>query len=573
MKLKLIAAAAFAVCGSSAFAACTTPSTDSDQLVMECAPQVTMYMVGASAQAPAVHKMLLTTSTVFDLTKAVAIVTPTTGLTSTKYYASRTSSSLSSSSPAVTTSVASITYTGAKNTVIYVGTGAGTFNATSNPNGGKRVAVVYNIANGSFAGVKQLTENTGTTNPSTLASNNEALSQGLLLTAQQTAGTTLTCVKTGTTTSSTPAVWSYSSGTPTIPSYACTGNNFNYLTTDPAGGLKGAQLALSDLAPRQASLGVLASGVWTPTKFPLTVTGMQGFGIMVNDLALKALIRREVAAGRLASSCDSTAIGSSTTTSTLTAACQPSIRSSDMTALVTGKATASLISGGLNAAGTADTTAITYWRRVPFSGTQAASNVQFAGQAAIEGFVSTSLVSGTSSATGYSAPILGTAASSGDYTYTSSTGNYVNYAKGSGSDVITGVSADTTTYAFGIVSLEKIWSATKASSDIKGASWVKLDGISPNFNMSTGVHDSNQRVGMQAGYPFQFEMVAIKGGGNGGQKTVANAIIAGLQTPSYNLPGIAYIGSDVDSTYKANFYRGGLGNNYAALTSYATTVY
>lgn len=572
MKLKLIAAAAFAVCGSSAFAACTSPSTNSDQLVMECAPQVTMYMTGATAQAPAIHNLLVNSSVVFDLTKALAIVTPTTGTTATKYYASRTSSSLSSSSPAVTTSVASVTYTGAKNTVIFVGFGAGAYNASSNPNGGKRVAVVYNSANGSYAGVKQLTENTGTTNPSTLLSNNEQRSQGLLTTAQQANGTTLTCVKTGTTSSSTPAVWS-NPGTPVIPSYACTGNEFNYLTTAPAGGLAGAQLAVSDLAPRQASLGVLTAGVWNPNKFPVTVTGMQGFGIMVNDPALKALIRREVAAGRLPSSCDSTAIGSYATTSTLTAACQPSIRSSDVTALITGKATAALISGGLDATGAADTTAITYWRRVPFSGTQAASNVQFAGQAALEGFDSTSLIAGTKTPTGYSAPILGTAASSGDYTYTSASGRYVNYAKGSGSDVITGVSADTTTYAFGVVSLEKIWSATKSSSEIKGGSWVKLDGISPNFDMSTGVHDTKQRVGMQAGYPFQFEMVAVKGGGNGGQKSLTAKIIQGLQEPSYDLPGIAYIGSGVASTYKANFFRGGSGNNYAPLTSYATSVY
>lgn len=567
MKLKLIAAAAFAVCGSSAFAACTTPSTNSDQLVMECAPQVTVYMAGASAQAPAVHALLLTTSAVFDLSKAIAIVTPTQGSTATKYYASRTSSSVSSSSPAVTTTVASSSNTGAKNTVIYLGTGAGTYNATSNPSGGKRVAVVYNTANGSFAGVKQMIESTGTTNPSTLASNNEQLSQGLLTTAQQTAGTTLTCVKTGTTSSATPAVWS-NSGTPIIPSYACTGNDFNYLTTAPAGGLKGVQLALADVAPRQASLGVLTAGAWTSTKYPLTVTGMQGFGIMVNDLALKALIKREVAAGRLSSSCDSTAIGSLATTSTLTAACQPSIRSSDMTALVTGKATAALISGD-----SADTTGITYYRRVPFSGTQAASNIAFAGQAAIEGFDSTSLVAGTKTASGYSAPILGTAASTGDYTHTSTSGKYVNYATVSGSTVITGVSGNTTTYAFGVVSLEKLWSATKASSELKGASWVKLDGISPNFNMSTGEHDTKQRTGMQVGYPMQFEMVALQNAtSTGSAKSVVGKIVTGLQTDTYNLPGIAYIGS-TNSTYAATFYRGGLGNNYAPLTSYATTAY
>jgi hypothetical protein len=565
MKLKLIAAAAFAVCGSSAFAACTAPDTNSDNLVRECAPQATIYMTGATAQAPAIHSLLLSTSTVFDLTKAIAIIAPTTGGTSSLYYGSKTSNTTTTSS--VTTTASSESGTGAKNTVIYYGTGAaGTTNAA------RRVAIVYNYANGSFAGVKQMTEGTGTTNPNTGASNGEPLSQGLLTTAQQTAGTTLTCVVSGSTSSGAAVVWSANSGSPIIPSYACTGNSFNYLTTAPAGGAVGVQLALADVAPRQAVLGVLTKNAWNPNKYPLTVTGMQGFGIMVNDLALKALIRREVAAGRLASSCDSTAIGSLATTSTLTAACQPSIRSSDMTALITGKATAAMISGGLDAAGATDATKITYWRRVPFSGTQAASTIAFAGQAAIEGFASDLLTAGTVTATGYTAPILGTAASNGDYTYTSTSGNYVNYAKSSGSAVITGVSADTTTYAFGIVSLEKVWSATKTSSDLKGGSWVKLDGISPNYNMSTGVHDTKQRVGMQAGYPFQFEMVALKAAGSGAQKAVVSSIVTALQTDTYNLPGIAYIGS-TDSTYAATFYRGGLANNYAPLRFYATSVY
>jgi len=582
MKLKLIALAAFAVCGSSAFAGCTTPSTSSDELVMSCAPQVTVYMAGASAQAPAVHQLLLTTSTVFDLTKAIAIVTPHTGLNSTKYYGSRTSSSLSDSS--VTTSAASSTLAGAKATVIYLGTGAGTYNATTNPNGGRRIAVVYNTSNGSFAGVKQMTEAVGTTNPSTSALNGDEHSQGLLTSAQQTAAATLTCVKTGSTNSTgTAAVWSYNSGTPIIPSYACTGNasttTYNYLVTAPAGGTTGVQLALADVAPRQASLGVLTAGAWTPSKYPLTVTGVQGFGIMVNDLALKALIKREVAAGRLPSTCDYTTIASNVTTSTLTGKCQPSIRSSDMNALVRGTATAALISGD-----DSDTTAIAYYRRVPFSGTQAASNIMFAGQAATEGFVASAVVAGTAVPTGYTAPIgtsttstpAATIDSSGNYSYTSTSGLYKNYAKVGSKDVISGVSGNTTQYAFGVVSLEKVWNATKASSDLKGASWVKLDGISPNYYFtssdSTGTHDTNQRKGMQAGYPFQFEMVAMKNPSNPFQKAVVDNIVTGLMTASYNLPGIAYIGS-TDSTYKAKFYRGGSANNYAPLTKYDTTAY
>jgi len=597
MKLKLIALAAFAVCGSNAFAACTGASTtNSDQLVMECAPQVTIHVAGASAQAPALHNLLLNTSTVFDLTKAIAIVTPTQGSTATKYYASKTSSSLTSST--VTTSVASLSGSGAKNTVIYLGIGAsGTTNA------GNRVAVVYNTSNGSFAGVKMMTEGAtvngvagtgiGTTNALTGATNGDELSQGLLTSAQQTAGTTLTCVKTGTTSSATAAAWSYNSGSPIIPSYACTGNSvtstpaaFNYLTTAPAGGVTGVQLALADVAPKQASLGVLTAGKWTATKFPLTVTGVQGFGIMVNDKALQALISREVTAGRLSSSCiaaniygsnEAVTSASSTNSSAtlLTAACQPSIRSSDMNALVRGTATAAMISGN-----SSDTTTISYYRRVPFSGTQAASNIMFAGQASTEGFSTATLAA---AATGYTAPIgtctstpcspVASIDSSGNYSYTSTSGRYKNYAKVSGSTVISGVATDTTTYAFGVVSLEKVWSAVTASSGISGGSWVKLDGISPNYDMSTGTHDTNQRKGMQAGYPFQFEMVAIKNAANrSNQQAVVDAIVTGLATDTYNLPGIAYIGSS-SSTYKAKFYRGGSANNFAPLTSYDTTAY
>jgi hypothetical protein len=588
MKLKLIALATFAVCGSSAFAACTTPSTNSDQLVMECAPFSTVHVAGASAQAPALHNLLLSTSAVFDLTKAIAIVTPHTGSTATKYYASKTSSSVSSST--VTTSVASSSNSGAKNTVIYIGHGA-----TGTANAGKRVAVVYNTSNGSFAGVKMMTEGAtvagvtgtgiGTTNPSTGATNGDELSQGLLTTAQAAANTTLTCVKTGTTSSSTAAAWSYSSGSPIIPSYACTGNAFNYLTTAPAGGSAGVQLALADVAPKQASLGVLTAGKWTSSKFPMTVTGVQGFGIMVNNKALQALISREVTAGRLSSSCVAANIygsneavtaamtaGNSSAT-LLTAACQPSIRSSDMNALVRGTATAELISGN-----SSDTTTISYYRRVPFSGTQAASNILFAGQAATEGFPT---VNKAAAALGYTAPIgtdttsspAATIDSSGNYSYTSTSGKYKNYAKVSGSNVISGVAGDSTTYAFGVVSLEKVWNAATASSGISGGSWVKLDGISPNYDMSTGTHDTKQRTGMQAGYPFQFEMVAIKNAANGGSRTaVVDAIVTGLATDTYNLPGIAYIGS-TNSSYKAKFYRGGSANNYAPLTSYDTTAY
>jgi hypothetical protein len=327
---------------------------------------------------------------------------------------------------------------------------------------------------------------------------------------------------------------------------------FTYTTTAPAGGVKGVQLALADVGPNQASLGVLTAGKWTDAKFPVTVTGVQGFGVMVNNVALTALINREIAAGRMDSSC------AGKTGLTITAACQPNLSHADMTALVTGKATGATF-------GVAADASIAYFRRVAFSGTQAASNITFAGQAATEGFKAADILAGKVTATGYATlAAAGTVDASGNYANT--VGTFTTYSKVGSGDVITGVSGNTTALAFGVVSLEKVYSAS-TSGDLKGATWVKLGGISPNFK-ADGTQDSKQRVGMQAGYPMQFEMVAIKNAANDktpALKAVVDSIVTALADPTYNLAGIAYIGS-TDSTKKATYYRGGLGNNYAPLT-------
>jgi hypothetical protein len=498
-----------------------------------------MYMAGASAQLPAITTLLTTTDSVFDLTKAIAKVQKTTGAL---VNAHADAASVAGLAPSVLT----IGDFGAKNTEIWVGTGSSKMGAAS----GKRIAVVYNTSNGSFAGVKQMVELKGT---GALEEN----SQGLLSAAQQKIAGTLTCARTSS------ADWSVVAGSaPVVPTFACAANAFNYLKVAPAGGAKGVQLALSDVAPNQASLGVLTAGKWTAAKFPLTVTGMQAFGVMVNDKALQALIKREVAAGRMAASC--LEIGATNgTTSTLTAACQPNMTKADMAALVTGKATAALISGDA-----ADVTPIAYFRRVPMSGTQASSNIAFAGQAATEGFKAADVISGKVKPTGFLklSDVGTTADSGGHYMLTTADGKFISHAKNGGGDVINGVSGDTTNYAFGVGTLEKIWSATKASSGIKGASYVKLDGVSPNFD-AAGANDAKHRVGMLNGYPFQFEMVAIKNATNSKLPAVAavvDGIVTGMQDPAFNLTGIAYINS-TDATKNAKFTRGGLGNNYAPL--------
>jgi hypothetical protein len=528
MKLKLIAVAAFAVCGSSAFAACD--ATTALKLVNTCAPEVTVYMAGASAQAPAVKTIMLATNTVFDTTKPFAIVT------------NNATGQLSTGDNTL----------GAKNTTIYYGTSAG-----------KRTAVVYNVANGSFAGVKQMTEGTGTGSLF-----NEQISQGLLTAAQEKAGTALACNP-----GSTPTVSGYILSSQ-ASAVVCPVIPFTYTTTAPAGGVKGVQLALADVGPDQASLGVLTAGKWTDAKFPVTVTGMQGFGVMVNNVALTALINREIAAGRIDSSC------AGKTGVTITAACQPNLSHADMTALVTGKATGATF-------GVAADTAIAYFRRVPFSGTQASSNITFAGQAATEGFKAADILAGKVTATGYATlAAAGTVDASGNYANT--VGTFTTYSKVGSGDVITGVSGNTTALAFGVVSLEKVYAAgttsttnattgvvtTAANGDLKGATWVKLGGISPNFK-ADGTLDSKQRVGMQAGYPMQFEMVAIKNAANDktpALKAVVDSIVTALADPTYDLAGIAYIGTPAANATAAEvakyakYTRGGLGNNYAPLS-------
>jgi hypothetical protein len=505
-------------------------------------------MAGASAQQPAVQKLLGTTDTVFDLSKAIAKISKTTGAAVPPHANAAAVTGLSG--VAVTTEAG----LGAKNTEIYVGTGSSKMGAAA----GKRIAVVYNTANGSFAGVKQMTEGLDTKGISGSVGG-ELASQGLVTAAMAKAGTALSCVRT----TSTDWVAANGSTAPVIPSYACAGNAFNYVAMAPAGGVKGVQLALADVAPNQAAIGVLAAGKWTAAKFPLTVTGMQGFGVMVNDKALQALIKREVAAGRMSADC--LTIGATNgTTSTLTAACQPNLSHADMAALITGRATAALISGD-----STDTNVIAYSRRVDFSGTQASSNIEFGGQAATEGFKAADLLAKKVTATGgLTLSDAGVAdAVTGQYTKTSADGKFISNAKVGSGDVITAVSADTANYAFGVVSLEKVWVPAKATSGIKGASWVKIGGISPNFK-ADGSNDTTHRFGMLNGYPFQFEMVAIKNAANSKTpvlETVANAIVTGMQNPSFDLAGIAYIDSS-DTTKNAKFTRGGLGNNYAPLS-------
>jgi len=534
MKIKLIAVAALAVCGSGAFAATAAPAAPNEavcaaaltkganalSLVNNCAPQAIVNVMGASAQQPAVLALLgRADGPVFDTSRPLAVVT--TG---------------DSGAVAADATHAGV---GAKssNTTIFYGYGAGQYDAKTNPNGGKRLAVVANFSNGSFAGLNAMTSSikaAGTTGTETLKTGiffNETKTTKLLTSSETTA---MAC--TGGTVAPTLAAGAPSSTTFNVTCSTGADRSVvrDYVNEFGADGKtpRGVQLVTLDVPPEFATPGVVAAS-YTAKGFPLTETGVQGFGIVVNNSLLTALIQRDIAANKLASSCAAV-----TGYTNLTPDCQPSITRAEVAQFVTGKGTAATLIAG-------DTTAVTYFRRVPFSGTQAVSNIVFAGQGASTD--SKALAAYYDKASnkflGYQTAVgidgTSTWDASGNFTTVVNAGLTVKGMVGSG-DVLGGVGA-ATGYALGLVSLEKTRTSDAKIGTKAGVSWVKVDGISPNSDGTAW--DANQRVGFAKGYPLQFNTVAVTNAAtkDAGQVKVVTALVAALKDPSYDLPGVAYL--------------------------------
>jgi hypothetical protein len=295
-------------------------------------------------------------------------------------------------------------------------------------------------------------------------------------------------------------------------------------------GQKVMHMALSDVHPLELdpALGI------KKIKATIVPTAYQGFGVIVSPDLYTALFDKQQAAGLLDAAC---------TASTATAACQPSINAADYAGLIHGSVTSATQLVG----GTVD--AITVARRVKFSGSQAASNIFFAGQA---GYIAkTPDADGFMSVISTPDGLAGTVAASGTNFVTTqvlnSTGNVISavgIAPGAG-------------YAIGVVSLEK------AASTIGTAKFVKLNGVSPDAGSTGALGSSKNRFGMQTGYAFQVRMTAVQNAKLAEpQLSISNKIIAALSDEALSdLPGIAYIGTGANS---ANYVRVD-GNNYAPL--------
>jgi hypothetical protein len=497
MKLKLVAAAVAMMSVGGAFAATpavTCAPTTLAGLVNTCAPEVTFYMGGASAQAGALNTLLAAGTGIFDTTAPRGKI----GLMT---------ASISGLNGVTTTDITK------SNTVGYIGIGA-----ADTPYATKRVLVIYNKANGSAAGVNQLLTGKGT----------GAGEETTLITASAkllSKGTPGTCSVVTDSTAGSLGTVSCATEAPFKSAWGA----------DKAA-QKNMHMALSDVRPSELSPGIVKK--WDAVKYPSVTTGMQGFGVIVNPALYTALIAKDVAAGRLAADCaTSQTVGGAT--DVITAACVPNMTSADM---------ASVMGGKVNAEGLTGVTGktLTLARRVASSGTQASAQLMFAGQAAYN--VKTPAADGFMD--------LATGAAKGSL-------DAVLESAGTG-DVITAVSAPATDYAVGVVSIENTYSMTKTSSKLKGALFVKVNGMAPHFNADGTTIDAKHRTALQAGYPFAFEMQAIASTSLADPYLdIANKIKTALKDPAQNLAGIAYIGS-TDATKNTAYTRSG--NNYLPLS-------
>jgi len=293
-------------------------------------------------------------------------------------------------------------------------------------------------------------------------------------------------------------------------------------------------MALSDVYPSEAVGGVLTPGAAGNLSFSaLTIqtTALEGFGVVVNPALYQALQAQQ-----------------GLTVGSLTAANQPNVLRADYASLISAE-------GAIKSAAqffqNTDANGITLARRTDSSGTQAASNMYFLNN-----------VCGTLGYQGALTPVGAFDANPGvfDILLETGTGAVKN-------DLSTGTATSVTGYGIGVISLENPAVATAASWQ-----FVKLDGVSPNFNADGSV-DTLQRNAFASGrYGFATEMTAsYRNSANAISKALSTKMIAGLKdSTKHNLTGIAYLdGTAYSAGSKASRVNHG-GNNCSPLrdTSY-----
>jgi hypothetical protein len=436
----------------------------------------------------------------------------------------------------LTKPIVTINLSGNTNPYAYYGYGA-----TGKSYAGKKVAIIVNGTNGSMAGVNQLLTGLKSGSVEGGADQKEYITIQLHTAAAQKAGTAMPDADVTVNTASALA--------PVVTLAATRVADFK--TAWGTDKQKVAHMAFSDVRPSEATPGQIAK--WDPKAFPSETIAMQGFGVVVNNNMYKALMARDVIAGRITdAACDSS------DASILLAKCQPTVFTSDMTALITGKTTSAAAFLG----DTAETRVLNLSRRPNSSGTQAATQIRFAGQANYVG--KTPLATGFNMAGADGATFTNGVVSTTTDAVNAGFNVFTNSGTG---DLIKKVQGDSTGLSIGVASLDNAAASkfganngTAATRDLETARWVKVDGKSPNFKVD-GTVDSKQRVGLQSGYDFAFEFQTVKSAKLAGDyNAIYSDIVAGLKDPAANLTGIAYIGGATNATV---WTRGG--NNFFPL--------
>jgi hypothetical protein len=278
-------------------------------------------------------------------------------------------------------------------------------------------------------------------------------------------------------------------------------------------------------------------------------TGLEGFGVIVNDTAYNTLLAKNVAEGILPAGCAGATVTRSVANPANAGVCQPSIRSADYAGLATkNSGWDSFILDGVGG------TPVQIHRRDELSGSQAASNLFFLNS-----------VCGLSGHGGALTPAR--AADSGVPPNAATVSWFEQPGSG---NVETGIAAAAAgTIAMGVVSTNR---TDHADSSTKNWWFVKIDQVSPNYTPA-GVLDGTKRVSLLNGsWKFATEMAAYVRNTIATDNPVADAVTARIATDlgsavvtPAGLAGIGFLDNPLafPDGVQSKFSRGG--NNCAPL--------
>ena len=383
---------------------------------------------------------------------------------------------------------------------------------------GSNLLVIYNNADGSFAGMNQLINKGGAAaaklDYAQLTANSDGSfalnnSLGLFHGFVPSLGNGITFTGSGKTYTFTQNGWANNQPT----------TGFVFLTPD---------LALADVHNNEAVAGAFAPGhtLYGTTSLAAgqiasTTTGLETFGVAVNPALYSQLQNLQFGLTTTPAALD------------LTVAHIPSLTTAQYASLISESSATKSAAQFLSffQAGNADATPLTLERRVILSGTQASSGIHFLANPCSGGFNGGGAVP-ANLANGDANP------------------GVFNIVENSATGDVTGALSTGTDYRIGVISLEKNHAMGQNTYN-----FVKLNGVSPNYSayvgttlgapLATPIYDAKGRINSSLGlYDYAVEMSANTNSGNNNPVHVnySAAFIAALSNSTlHDLVGVSYL--------------------------------